>query len=214
MIKILIIEDHKILIDGIKELLAKDESCRIVYEAYTGASGIEMISNHEDIDVVILDINLPDILGVEVCEQIVKLNPNIPILTLTMHESPPYLKKMINAGAKGYILKDTSKEEIIDAINTVHNGDMFFSEKVKTIMVNDNEINKEKTSPNKRIQLTGREKEVLKLILQEFTNEEMAIEMKISYHTVISHRKNLLKKLGAKNTAGMVKKVIELDLLQ
>lgn len=214
MIKLLIIEDHKILIEGIKELLDMEPTCGIQYEAYDGESGIELVKIHNDIDAILLDINLPDMSGFDVCKQIKSIKPKLPILTLTMHESHAYLKKMINAGTNGYILKNTSKNELVKAIISIVNGKQFFSEKVKEIITENRTLQSEHVSSRKeKAILTFREKEVLNYILKEYTTNEIAKEMKISHYTVNSHRKNLLKKLDVKNTAGLVKRAIEDNLL-
>ncbi len=214
MIKILIIEDHRILIQGIKELIKSEDNCEIVYEAYDGGSGIEIVSSHNDIDVVLLDINLPDMSGIEVCQKIKTSHPTLPILALTMHESITILRKMINAGANGYVLKDTSKKELISAIKTVLAGEMYLSPKIKQIMTLNNQDYTLSEATKKPTKLTMREKEVLKLILMEHTTEEMADKLGLSKHTILSHRKNLLKKLGARNTAGIVKQAYEQDLFK
>jgi len=214
MIKILIIEDHKILIEGIKELLKNEVGCVIAYEAYNGSDGLKKINSMDDIDIVLLDINLPDITGIEVCKQIKSLKSQLPILTLTMHSSASYLREMINAGANGYILKDTTKDELVTAIRTVIEGELFLSPQVKKLVHNDiTQINLKGLSNDEVPQLTSRESEILKYILQEFKTSEIAEKLKISHHTVISHRKNLLKKFDARNTAGIVKKAFENNMI-
>ena len=176
--------------------------------------GLEKIKTCSNIDIVLLDINLPDMSGVDICTEIRKTKPNLPVLTLTMHESSSYLREMINAGANGYILKDTSAEELITAIRTVAGGKLFLSDRVKKIMQSGIDKNPLNQKTNKKTpRLTAREIEVLKYIIREYTTDEIASELFISPHTVISHRKNILKKLNAKNTAGIVKKVYENNIL-
>lgn len=214
MIKILIIEDHKILIDGIRALIAPESECRIVYEAVNGASGLDIIKTCTDIDVVLLDINLPDMSGIEICKEIRKIEPTLPILTLTMYESASYIKDMVNAGANGYILKDTSAEEFVLAVQTVAKGKTYLSERAKKIVhsgIDKNPLAQNSTKKTPR--LTARETEVLKYIIREYTTDEIAKQLFISSHTVISHRKNILRKLNVKNTAGIVKTVYENDIL-
>lgn len=215
MIKILIIEDHKILIDGIRALIANDPVCKIYYEALNGETGLEMVKTHSDIDVVLLDINLPDMSGVDICKQIRKISPQLPVLTLTMHESSSYLREMIHAGTNGYVLKNTSAVELVKAIQTIAEGKRFFSEKVKQIMNSNIDLNLVASERNKTIppRLTVREIEVLQYIIREYTTDQIANELFISSHTVISHRKNILKKFKVKNTAGIVKTVYENDVL-
>ncbi len=212
MANILFVDDHQIVIDGIKGLLEGEENFSVFFEAKKGSQAMEIIST-EAIDLVLLDINLPDKTGFDICKEIKKKNDEIKIIALTMHDNAGYIKKMVNAGVDGYLLKNTGKQELLTAIQKVLSGERYFSKEVTdSLLASQLQIKKPKTSDFIQ-KLTRREKEILRLIVEEKTTEDIAAELFISPTTVISHRKNLLRKLNAKNTAGLVRKVFEFGLL-
>ena len=213
MIKILLVDDHQIMIDGLKMLLVNEEQIKIVSEAQRGEQAIQCAEN-EPIDLMLLDINLPDISGFEVCKTIKSKKTNVKIIALTMHAEAGYISKMAKAGVDGYILKNTGKEEILKAIQTVMDGQQYYSAEVtQSLLVGTHKTKLPKTSDFIQ-KLTRREKEVLQLIIDELTTDEIAKQLFISPTTVISHRKSLLRKLNAKNTAGLVKAAYEFGLLK
>jgi DNA-binding NarL/FixJ family response regulator len=164
-------------------------------------------------DVILLDINLPDIDGVDLCKKIGALYPDINIIALTMYNEGSFISGMLKNGAKGYVLKNSDKGLLKEAIKTVHAGGSFFGEEVtKTLM--QSMMPETQTSKSGNIpKLTRREKEVLKLIVQEHTTPEMAEKLFISLNTVETHRKNLLQKLNVRNTAGLVRFAVENKLV-
>ena len=213
MHKLLIVDDHQVLIDGIKALFEKNEDVEICAEALNGQSALSLV-NEKYIDVVMLDINLPDMNGIEVCRQLKSQHPQIKVIALTMHNEAGYISKMAKAGADGYILKNAGKEEMTAAIKAVMNGDKYFSREVtESLLLGMHKPRKPKSSDLIQ-KLTRREKEVLELIIEENTTEDIARILFIGKTTVISHRKSLLRKLNAKNTAGLVKAAYEFGLLK
>ena len=213
MTNILLVDDHQIVIDGLKGLLEGVVDIGKIYEALSGKETLRIIDN-EDIDLILLDINLPDISGFEICKQI-KSNESPPkIIALTMHDNAGYINKMINVGVDGYLLKNTGRDELLHAIHTVSQGERYFSNEVtNSLLAGTHQERKPKTSDFIQ-KLTRREKEVLQLITEELTTDEIASKLFISSTTVISHRKSLLRKLNAKNVAGLVKKAFEFGLLK
>lgn len=212
-IKLLIVDDHKVLADGIMALLNQVEDIHFAQHTLSGKETLSYLVDHPEIDVVLLDINLPDMNGVEVCKNIRKKYPDLKVLALTMHHEPGYITKMIKAGAHGYLLKNTGKEELLKAIYALYNGETYFSQQVKNYLVQGFHQDGKKSAPGSIQKITRREKEILQLIVEEFTTEEIAEKLFISATTVISHRKSLLRKLQAKNTAGLVKAAYEYQLL-
>jgi DNA-binding NarL/FixJ family response regulator len=210
IIKVLLVDDHKIVRDGIKVLLQDESDIEVIGEAENGKHALEVL-NEITPDLLIVDINMPVMNGIECAREVVKHFPQVKILALTMLNEQEHIKNMVAAGAGGYILKNSGKEELIDAIKTVTSGENYFSDEVKNIIMMN--IVKRKTSGNKiegvPIPLTNREKDVLKYIVQEFTNQEIAEKLFISVRTVDAHRRNLLEKTGARNTAGLVKFALE-----
>ncbi|MEL7124023.1 MAG: response regulator transcription factor [Bacteroidota bacterium] len=212
MTNILLVDDHQIVIDGIKTLLKGESIVNQIYVALNGKECLD-IANKNDIDLMILDINLPDISGFEICKKIKAEKPNLKIIALTMHDNAGYISKMIKNGVNGYILKNTGKEELMRAINTVLAGSSYYSADVTQALVSGGPKSRKPKTTDFIQKLTRREKEVLGLIVEEMTTDEIAAQLFISATTVISHRKSLLRKLNAKNTAGLVKAAYEFGLL-
>lgn len=215
MINILLADDHQIIRDGIKSLIYGIEDIEIVAEACSGLQVLEFLTNKKaKVDVVLLDINMPELNGIETALKIHQGFPDVKILCLTMHEEEGYISKVLQAGALGYILKKTGKEELIAAIRSVYSGATYISKEVGNILFQKIAKNSE-TQPNSfnEILLTQREKEILQLIASEYTNPEIAEKLFISTRTVDAHRRNLLEKLAVKNTAGLVKYAIQNKLI-
>ncbi len=212
MFNILLVDDHQIIIDGLKLLLEEAPNIDNIYEALSGEATLNSV-NTNAVDLVLLDINLPDKSGFEVCTELKNQHKDIKVIALTMFGNAGYINKMIKAGTDGYLLKNTGKEELLTAIETVMNGERYFSKLVTSILVAGmQEVKKPKASDFIQ-KLTRREKEVLKLIIDEYTTDEISAKLFISSTTVISHRKNLLRKLNAKNVAGLVRKAFEFGLI-
>jgi DNA-binding NarL/FixJ family response regulator len=211
--KLLIVDDHQVLIDGIRALLEKTEGLLIDHQALSGKIALQVLAEHEtEIDLIILDINMPDMNGFEVCQEIKKRFPGKKILTLTMHEEPGFISKMVKAGTDGYVLKSAGKEELVTAIQTIMSGEKHFGKAVTDSLLMGMQ-SKKPTRSQYIPKLTRREKEVLQLIIQECSTEEIAEKLFISDTTVISHRKSLLRKLNVKNAAGLVRAAYEYNLL-
>jgi two-component system nitrate/nitrite response regulator NarL len=154
-------------------------------------------------DLVIMDISMPGMNGIEATRVIKEKDPDARILILTMHDNQEYLNQIIRSGAKGFILKNTDKEELLDAVRTVASGDNFFSKDISKLIID----------AYKEVPLTKREIEILKLIASGYSNQEIANILYISYNTVDTHRKNIMHKLSIKNTAGLVRYAIEKGLI-
>lgn len=211
--RILLVDDHKIVRDGIISLLHGELHIEIIGEAENGIEALDKIEKLKP-DLVLLDINMPIMDGLECAKRISEKFPETKILTLTMLNELEHIKNMLAAGAGGYILKSSGKDELIAAINSVMMGNTYFSEEVKDLIMMD--MMRKKTATGKvfgePIPLTPRELDVLKLIVDEFTNQEIADKLFISVRTVDAHRRNLLEKTGSRNTAGLVKFALENDL--
>lgn len=221
MIKVLLVDDHRIIRDGLKALLMGVKEVNIIGECNDGKEAVLFIENNE-VDVVLMDINMPNMNGFETTEIITSKNKDVKILALTMHQEESYISKILQAGASGYVLKSASRQELIQAITKVNDGNTYFSEDVANIMMSkylNNGVNSEKrsvsSSNNIHIEdLTKREHEILKLIVDEHTNIEIGEKLFISPRTVDTHRRNLLLKIGVKNTAGLVKYALQNNLLE
>lgn len=211
-IKILLADDHDIVRDGIRMLLEDEVGFKIAAEAENGKEAIKACKEH-DIDLIIMDINMPEMNGIEATEKIKESFPEIKVLALTMMDEDQHIRDMIEAGASGYILKSSGKIELVDAITTILDGQHYFSnDATKSVMMDlvKGTTKKDSTDPGN---ITDREKEVLELIVKQYTNQEIAEELHISTRTVDAHRRNLLQKTDAKNTAGLVTYAIKHDLV-
>ncbi len=217
-IKILLADDHLVVRNGIKLMLSQQKSfIAIIEEAEDGEDVIKLASRTK-YDVILLDINLPKITGIEASTILLKKDKTIKILALTMHNEEYMIKQMISAGALGYLLKNTGFDELTKAILTVNAGNKYYCNEAAQILINFNnisnstEINLDKKSRSQKAQeiaLSSREKEVIKYIAKELNSAEIADELFISKRTVEGHRKNIIAKLKLKNSAGIVKYAIQ-----
>jgi len=212
-IKVLIADDHKIIRVGLRGLIELSKDIEVVAEAENGTEVIELVKKVK-VDVILMDIDMGHTSGIETTQQLKKEHPEINVLGLTMHEEQGYIIEMLEAGASGYLLKNTGLDELLTALRTAANGDSYFSQQVSATLLQ--AITRKKTTlpyNNHTTPLSDREIEVLRLIAQEFSNGEIAEKLFISIRTVDTHRRNLLEKLEAKNTAGLVKYAIEKKLI-
>lgn len=214
MIRILIADDHRMFVDGLVSILKGETDIEVVDTCYNGAD-IFKVLRKEPIDVILLDINLPEMNGIEVTKKISKDFKDVKILALSMHNEESFVTEILKHGALGYILKNTDRIELVTAIRTVSNGQTYFSKDVtQTIMKSLVKKDKQKQSFNVIIpKISRREKEVLELIVKEFTTQEIADKLFISLKTVESHRSSLLSKLNVRNTAGLVRMALEHQLI-
>jgi DNA-binding NarL/FixJ family response regulator len=209
-IKVAIVDDHPIVTNGLKKILNDFPNLQVVGVYTTGNAMLNDIGQSLP-DVLLLDMNLPDLEGPELARQVLKKHPQTKIIVLTSSDITIQVKKMLNIGCMGYLLKDSEDATIVQAIETVYEGGKFLSPVIQQRLVDD--MFKSRQNDKQHALLTRREKEVLKLITQEFTNQEIADKLFISLHTVDNHRSSLLQKLNVKNTAGLVKKAIESGLV-
>lgn len=211
MIKVLIVDDHKMVIDGLQLLLKNQQGIEVCGTALTGEEGISQLESVSP-DVVLLDINMPGMNGIDTCKKMIQLQPELKIIAISMHKESSLIKLMLGNGAKGYVLKNAGQDEVIEAIQTVYGGKMYLDDTVNEIVVNSVANNSSKKTSSPFPTLSRREKEILELILEEYTTQEIAEKLFISFGTVETHRRNMLIKTGARNTAGLVRISLEYEL--
>lgn len=202
-IKLLIVDDHRILVEGLNKLFDNSDTVDVIGVAYSGKE-CRIALRKELPDVILLDINLPDVSGIDLCKEIKTENPEIKIVALSSFNEYTIVRRMIENGASGYVVKNAMPEEIILSVETVANNEIFLCEEIDLLMRN---------RSNNPIWLTPREKELLKYIVEGLTNHEIAEKMYLGVETINSYRKNLLIKLGAKNTAVLVRMALEEKLV-
>jgi len=209
-IKVLLVDDHQLIRSGMRSIIHTSDYILIEAECKNGKEAINYLQkNSTAIDVILMDITMPEINGIEATQLITKQYPNIRTLALTMHAEEPYIMKMIDAGALGYILKDASREKIIEAINTVYNKDRYYSNEVSVKLINTLLAGDKK----KELLLSKRELQLLNLIVNGITSTVIGKELNISGRTVETHKRNIIRKLNLKNTAELVRYALKNDLI-
>lgn len=209
MIKIAITDDHIIVIEGIKNMLKSSKEIEVMQTFETLQD--TFVNLNYAIEVLLLDINLPDGNGITACKELLEKHKELKIIAVTNFEDSTFIKQILKNGASGYLLKNTSKKELIEAIQEVKKGNRYLPKKISDILLNDSlGINNSSYFIPK---LTSREKEILSLISKEYTTDEIANELFLSTKTIESHRSNLIQKLGVKNAAGLVRVAYEKGLL-
>lgn len=213
-IKIIIVDDHQIVRDGIKAMLANDASISIVAEASCGQT-LEKSIVQESPDVVLMDISLPGKSGIELCKDLLKSHEHIKILILSMYMSEEFILSAIEAGAKGYLPKNTSKSELISAIHALYNGDDYYSDEVSNIILKSyvNNIKQKQASQEIAETLSKREIEILKMFAEGLTNQEIAEGLFISIRTVESHKNHIMQKLNIRTTVDLIKYAIRNNIV-
>ncbi len=202
--KILIADDHGIVRKGIRYLLETQDDLRVVGEASDGREAVRLAADLAP-DVVIMDIAMPHLSGIEATEQIIRRTPGIGIVILSMHSDEAYLVRTLAAGAKGYLLKDSAEDDLIRAVRTVARGRPFFSPVISEALLEDYLRNLQQRGLQDSYDLlTQREKEVLQLLAEGKSNKEVATLLNLSVYTVETHRANLMQKLSLHNTAEIV----------
>jgi len=208
-IAVLIVDDHQVVLDGLSSMLDQTREINLAGQAMNGPDALDFLLNNK-VDVAVIDINLPGMDGIELCQKIFESHHEIRVLALTTFNEISFVTNIMKCGASGYLLKNTTGEELITAIKTAHSGEQYLSSEVKEKLISASFGKKNSTFIPK---LTRREKEVLKLIIDELTTKEIAEKLFISPATVETHRLHLLNKLGARNTAGLVKTAIHKGLV-
>ncbi|MBL7743965.1 MAG: response regulator transcription factor [Chitinophagaceae bacterium] len=206
MTRVYIVDDHAVVIEGIYSLLQKEKDIEMAGYATNADNCLQYFTNHTA-DVILMDISLPDMNGVDLCRVIKKNYPGIMVLALSTFNQGTYIRKMMENGASGYLLKNAAKQEIVEAIKTVVKGKEYLSFEAGQALRTDT------AQQNAIPPLTKREKEVLLHIAEGLTNAQIAEKLFISIDTVESHRKNLHAKLNVKNTAMLVRFAVENGLL-
>jgi DNA-binding NarL/FixJ family response regulator len=208
-IRLVLADDHPLILEGFKSLLARNAQFEIAGEASNGKELLDMIAQTSP-EIVLTDINMPRLTGLEVMQKVLKENPEIKFIMLTMHEEREYVVRCLAAGAKGYLLKSVDIAELANAIKTVHQGGKYFSPAIANILA---ESISNPISEEEEVDITPREKEVLLLVSQGHSTKQIADKLSISIRTVETHRINLLKKLNVGNSAELVKKAIVKKLI-
>lgn len=210
MISIGIADDHLLVINGLKAMVATSPDFEVVFSATSGRELRELLENSKP-DVLLLDINIPDASGIDLCKEVVQKYPGIRIIALTSFDALNYVKSMMRSGASGYLLKNVDASTLLNAIKSVAEGKQFIDPHLQHALLDSVIAGKKPATAD--IPLTKRETEILALIAQELNNQQIADKLFISLRTVHSHRINLNQKLGVHNTAGLVIEAVKRGLV-
>lgn len=202
-IKIFVVDDHYMVMEGIRSLLQHETNIEWLGHATNASSCLAFLQQQQP-DVILMDINLPDKSGIELCKEVKEKYPSVFIIGLSTFNQQSFIKKMMDNGASGYVLKNATREELVEAMETVMKGKTYMSHEVSQAL---------RTSGSEQVVLTRREKEVLELIAEGMTNNEIAGKLFISITTVDTHRKNVMAKLNVKNTAMLIRMAVELKII-
>lgn len=196
--KVFLVDDHAILLDGIKSLLSKEESLEVCGEANSAEDALDFLKKNQ-IDLLITDFNLPNMDGLSLVRLVKKISPSTKILMLSMHDETHLVKEILKEGVAGYVLKNDSHKELLQAINAIRAGKIYLSNDINRIIINSLQF------PDEERLLTDREREILKLIAKEYSNKDIAEQLYISERTVETHRKNIFRKTKTNTLVGLIK---------
>jgi DNA-binding NarL/FixJ family response regulator len=201
--KVFIVDDHYMVVEGIRSLLQNEKGIEWAGHAMNAASCLAFLQRQQP-DIILMDINLPDKNGIDLCKEVKEKYPSVFIIGLSTFNQQSFIQKMMDSGASGYVLKNATQEELMEAISVVIKGKIYFSDEASQVLT--------KTDANP-ILLTRREKEVLELIAEGLTNNEIAQKLFVSPTTIDTHRKNLLAKFGVRNTASLIRDATKLQFI-
>ena len=218
--RIVLADDHSLVRDGIRALLEEDKNYEVIGEVSNGKEAVEMVLEKHP-DLLIIDIRMPEMNGIEAVEELKKHNATTKCIILSMHDSEEYILKSVSAGASGYLLKDTGKTEFLKAISTVEQGGKYFSGDISNVLVNNllgqSQVHKENKPSSKNANnsfgITNKELQILELVLSGLTNKQISEKLQKSKRTIETHRFNLMRKLEVNNLMDLAKKAQEYNLV-
>lgn len=209
--KILLVDDHELILTGLQALLNQEPNLQVVALANNGLAALNLLKT-EAVDIVITDVKMPEMNGIVLTQNIKQKYPAIKVLVLTLYNDREYVTEILNADADGYLLKNVGQQELIKAINHIVNNGTYYSQEIVSILKT--EMKEKQTQNNVLQELSKRELEVINLICQEYSSNEIAEKLFISKATVDVHRKNILQKTGVKNLVGLIRFALQNGIVQ
>ncbi|RSK46970.1 response regulator [Hymenobacter rigui] len=211
-IPVLLVDDHPVIVEGIKMMLRPETDLQVVLQAHSGADALRLLPAHPEIRVAVLDLNMPEMTGVELARAIRTTWPTIRVLILSMFHDHATVAEVLEAGGSGYILKTASRAELSTAIRQVAAGQNYFSQDVADTLLQNLQI-PASIQARRAVELTGREQEILQLIAREYSNQDIAEALFISERTVETHRRNLFTKTNSKSVVGLIQYALRYKLI-
>ncbi len=206
--QILLVDDHELFLDGLQTIINKSEKYQVIATALNGIDAIDFLNNNI-VDIVVTDINMPNMSGTELTRVIKKNWPKTKVLILSMYNDREIINKIIESEAEGYILKNSGKQELTAALDKIYGNGTYYSNDVISILTQENAADTLKDDSEDVIKITSRETEILKLVCQELSTNEIAETLSISPLTVETHRKNILRKTKTRTIVGLIKFAIQ-----
>ncbi|MDU0371322.1 response regulator [Hymenobacter endophyticus] len=203
VIPVLLVDDHPVIVEGIKSMLRPETDLHVVIQAHSGSEALRLLASHPEVRVAVLDLNMPEMSGVELARAIRTTWPSVRVLILSMFHDHATVAEVLEAGGSGYVLKTASRAELSEAIRQVAAGQNYFSHDVAHTLLQNLQI-PASLQAAKAVELTGREQEILRLIAREFSNQAIAETLFISERTVETHRRNLFTKTNSKSVVGLI----------
>jgi DNA-binding NarL/FixJ family response regulator len=210
---IFLVDDHPFILEGLRTLLAKSPGFRVCGESSDPLLALSLIPD-SGAQILITDLSMPGLSGVELTRKIREKMPDLKVLALSMHGDEGHVREMLDAGISGYILKNTGKAELLEALNRIASGGMYFSQEVAAELLKPRPAQAPVREQEEQIRLTPREKEIVCLIAQELSNAEIAERLFISERTVETHRKNIFHKTKTKSVAGLIRFAMHQGIVQ
>lgn len=214
-ISIVLADDHILVRKGIKAMLESEEALNVIGEAGNGREALEVARDLRP-DILVLDIRMPEMTGIEAAAKLSEFSPTTKALILSMHDSEEYVLQSLDAGAYGYLLKDTDKGEFVKALKQIHAGNKYFSGAVSNVLANrllGSKSPEKNTRPDDQYHLTKREREILRMVINGTPNKEIADSLDKSVRTIETHRFNIMKKMSVNNAVDMVNKAVKENLV-
>jgi DNA-binding NarL/FixJ family response regulator len=205
-VRILLVDDHQMFREGLRAILERDPNLKVVGEASNGRQALEMAGKTHSPDVVVIDIGMPGLNGIDATRQIVAGNSGVKVIALSAHSDRRFIAAMLEAGASGYVLKEAASEEILRAVQVVHRGNKYLSPAIAGTVIED--FLGRKSGKTASAALAAREREIVQLLAEGKTSKEVANLLHISVKTVETHRRNIMGKLKVKSIAGLTKYAI------
>jgi len=204
-ITVVLVDDHAIVRQGLGAVISQEQDIKVIAEASNGKEAVD-IAKKDPADIFIIDITMPILNGLEASSQIMQINPWNRIIILSMHDNRVFIERALNLGIRGYVLKDSAADEIIQAIRAVYKDEYFLSPRISTFVIQDYIDSKgRKIGEKKIVSLTEREREILQLDVEGYTNKEVAMHLKIALKTALAHRNNIMQKLGIHRQADLIR---------
>ena len=213
IIRVLLADDHAIIREGLSIMLENQPDMEVVASAANGREAVQLVDKHKP-DVIVIDISMPELNGIDAIQQILPHHPNLKVIVLSIHETKPYVYRALKAGAKGYLLKETAGLEVVDAVRTTHRGERYLSKRIADLLMDEAFLHLETSLDFNLLEtLSPREREILQLVAEGKTSQQIGERLFISPKSVDTYRSRLMQKIGVEDMAGLVKFAIQQGLI-